>query len=286
MPELLLLLLTAGAILLLLLAASVVRDARRPRRRTMAYALARGWPTEPAERGWPCETWTLERPGATLAVWEIEGVHAHDPEAPVIIMLHGWGESKIDLLARAEPWRAEAARLVLYDLRGHGESTGASRLGDGEEEDLLELIDRLDAKRVRLVAHSMGATIALFAAARHETDERARRIERITATGIYRDVHTPIRGRLRIMRMPGRPITDLALLLLRVFFKIRRRDVATLAAPTVRVPVQLIHGEADAIVPIADAQAIFASLGSRAASELHTIPNAGHQDVFRNSAKG
>ena len=130
---------------------------------------------DPNELGLEFDEWTLEVPGAaTLPVWEIEGEKAprHGGAAPrrveialTAVFIHDWGESRIDVLARIEPWRTLCDRFVLYDLRGHGEATGGgSRLGHREDLDLLALLDRLGDSSIVLVGQSMGAGIAMFAA--------------------------------------------------------------------------------------------------------------------------
>lgn len=280
MPELILLFLVAGAIVFIGLAASFAWEALHPRRRTTAYAIARGLAADPEEIGWAHEAWTLDRPdGARLPVWEITG--AAGESAPVVIMLHGWGESKIDSLARARPWMTVASRVVVYDLRGHGEASGsASRLGDGEEDDLLALIDRLCAKRILLFGHSLGATIALFAAAKLAAElSRGVSVDAVVAVAPYRVVHTPIRNRLRMMHLPGRPVTDATMALLRLV-GVRQRDVVA-ATAKVNARVIVVHGTLDQISPIDDGRAIAHAATN---GELLTIDNADHFTILQDEA--
>lgn len=276
MPELVLLFLTAGAILLMGIAASYAYEVRNPRRRTMAYAMARGLAADPAEMKLTFESWVLDRPdGAQLPVWEITAGGGRD--APIIIMLHGWGESRIDSLARITPFIPFASRIIVYDLRGHGEAEGSrSRLGDQEEDDLLALIDRLGPHRVILFGHSLGATIAIFAAAKLALDvNQPERLIAVLATAPYRLVHTPIRGRLHLLHLPGRPVTDLTMLLLRLR-GVRQRDTA-LAARDVPVPVVIAHGSADTIAPRDDGRAIVAAAPK---GEIIVVDAADHLTVL------
>lgn len=284
MPELILLLLVAGAIVFIGLAASFAWEALHPRRRTTAYAIARGLAADPEEVGWSREAWTLDRPdGARLPVWEITG--AGGDGAPVVIMLHGWGESKIDSLARAQAWFGIASKVVLYDLRGHGEAEGSvSLLGDGEEDDLLALIERLRAPRLILFGHSLGATIALFAAAKLAEQATARgeesltKVEAVVAVAPYRVVHTPIRNRLRMLHLPGRPATDGTMAMLRLF-GVRQRDVV-MAAKRVESRVIVAHGARDQIAPIDDGRVIAEAAPN---GELHTINDADHFTILQSS---
>ncbi len=103
--------------------------------------------------------------GGRLAVWD-SGV------GPAIVMLHGLSfdhslfEPQVASLGRT--WR-----LYRYDLRGHGRSA-APHPDRSHLDDLLELLDHLGLERVRLVGLSLGANVALAAAALHP--ERVERV--------------------------------------------------------------------------------------------------------------
>ncbi|MHC5024616.1 MAG: alpha/beta fold hydrolase [Planctomycetota bacterium] len=289
------LLVAALAGLFVLLVAILVFEARRPPRHTAAYAVARGLPCDPGDVGLAFEAWSLDRPdGAGLPVWEIavgSQRSAISPESPqptadrrrpdlTALFVHGWGQSRIDMLTRLAPWDSLCGRVVLYDLRGHGEATGGpSRLGHDEEHDLLELIRRLGEGPVVLVGHSMGAVAALHAAAA-ESDVRDR-IVGIVAFGPYVDFHESLRGRLRRARYPTRPITDLALLWLRLV-GIRHRRVID---DTTRLgcPLLVVHGHEDPISPFTHAERL---VDAAADGALHAVPGGGHLDLHEVDGAG
>lgn len=205
-------LLGLGALLLVALplavgvaAAAIARDAVRPPRHTAGWAMARGVPADPGELGLEHESWTLDRPGAALPVWEIgRGGRA-------AVFVHGWGESRADVLSRIGDWTGLVDRLVLYDLRGHGDASAASRLGDGEDADLLALIDALGEAPVIVVGWGLGAVIAAQAARRGRD-----RIAGVVACAAYDDFGEWLRGRLREASLPARPLVGCALALLRL----------------------------------------------------------------------
>jgi 3-oxoadipate enol-lactonase len=98
----------------------------------------------------------LVRPDATVAYW----VSGPD-RAPVVVLLHG---ATLD----HDAWEAQVAglggryRVVVPDLRGHGESTleGAFRFDDAVD-DVAALLDEVDTGRpVALVGLSLGGNIA------------------------------------------------------------------------------------------------------------------------------
>ena len=115
---LLILLLIAAVLLVLLLTALLVREARRPPRHTAGYAVARGYPCDPGDLGMPYEEWVLDRPGGVrLPVWEIEVEGTEEETAGLAaVFIHGWGQSRIDMLARIAPWPEVCDRIVMCDL--------------------------------------------------------------------------------------------------------------------------------------------------------------------------
>ena len=269
-----------------ILSAIVAREAVRPPRHTAGYAVALGLPVDPNELGLEFDEWTLEVPGAaTLPVWEVRsgqesGVRGQQSAADsrqlslTAVFVHGWGESRIDVLARIEPWRTLCDRFVLYDLRGHGEATGGgSRLGHREDLDLLALLDRLGDSPIVLVGQSMGAVIAISAASQRRP--ASARIAGIVAYGPYRDFHSSLRGRLRTGGFPTRPLTDLAIFWLR-FAGTRPKGLRDEEVQRVRCPILMICGADDAIVSVSHGQRI---AEAAADGTLLVIPNAGHLDV-------
>jgi pimeloyl-ACP methyl ester carboxylesterase len=90
-------------------------------------------------------------------------------EGPDVVMVHGITGNLAVWHLQLVPALAERARVLTYDLRGHGRS-GAPPTGyslDDMAEDLLQLLDALGLERPVLVGHSYGADIALYLAANH-----------------------------------------------------------------------------------------------------------------------
>ncbi|MHC4770161.1 MAG: alpha/beta fold hydrolase [Planctomycetota bacterium] len=215
---------------LIILSAVIAHGAVRPPRHTAGYAAARGLPADPGDLGLEFDQWMLDRPdGATLPVWEIEC----GPPPFTAVLVHDWGASRIDMLGRLAPWDELCRRLVLYELRGHGDATGGpSRLGHREEQDLLSLLERLGAGPYLLVGHSMGAGIAIAAAVNAPP---AINVAGIVACGPRDDFRTSLQGRLQAAGIPARPLADLAMAWLWLT-GIRRVDVRR-AEAALRVPV-------------------------------------------------
>jgi pimeloyl-ACP methyl ester carboxylesterase len=113
--------------------------------------------------------------GAQLAVWDLEG---EGLDAPVVVLPHCWGCSHEVWLPVARRLREQGARVVLYDQRGHGESTrGTAPLAiETLAHDLAQVLEATDVHDVVLAGHSMGGmTIMSLATHRPEVlKERAK----------------------------------------------------------------------------------------------------------------
>jgi pimeloyl-ACP methyl ester carboxylesterase len=127
------------------------------------------------------------------------------------VFVHDWGESRLESLRRVEPWPDVATRLVLYDLRGHGESGGTSRLGRGDERDLLSLLDRLGEGPFVLVGRGLGARIAGAAATRAPRG----RVQALVLSLHDRPAGAPVLDRLHRLGCPA-ALAASALALLRL----------------------------------------------------------------------
>jgi pimeloyl-ACP methyl ester carboxylesterase len=265
--------LTCAALLALAIATRIARETTHPPRRTAAWAVAHDLPIDPADLDLPFRAWTHRcSDGALLPVWTID-LQADSPAFPelTVIILHGWGRSRIDSLSRLRPWRGLAGAAVLYDLRGHGECAAcASRLGDREDADLIEILAEACDGPFFLVGHSMGAGVALTLAA---SEKAPPSLVGVVAYGPYADVHVPMRNRLALKGWPSRPFTDLALLVLRAWGV--RPPRAAAWAGQVQRSVLIIQGRNDAVSPPEGAQRIAAQVGAR----LGWIDGGAHEDT-------
>ena len=61
-----------------------------------------------------------------LAGWYIPAGNGAGPTAPTVVIAHGWGSNKSNMLDRAAVVH-DAYNLLLLDLRNHGQSADAPR---------------------------------------------------------------------------------------------------------------------------------------------------------------
>jgi uncharacterized protein len=107
-----------------------------------------------------------------LAGWYIPAGSGLPPDGPTVVLVHGWGSSKSDLLDRAAMLHG-SHNLLLLDLRNHGQSGEApTTQGVREAGDLRAMLDWLETskgpERVAVLGVSMGGATALAEAARDE----------------------------------------------------------------------------------------------------------------------
>lgn len=313
-PGLFLLLLASLALFWLLLSIHTVWMLTHPPRRAYAWAVSRSVPGDPAELGLAFSEWTFRSRSRDLPVWDIR---AANPSGPLIIITHGWGDSRVVHLSRAAGLAPHASRIILWDLPGHGDAPGICELGSREHADLLTLLDHLNtpppARTPRatdpgsggagpvpltsarptphppliLYGSSLGAGISMAAAL-----QSAHPIAAVIAEAPYRIPPTPARNVLRLRALPFRTNLAPAMTFLGLSFgQGISWGVCTIThnpghsprfdraklARQLRCPLLVLHGECDPVSPPDDGRAIAASCPS---GRIAIIPAASHNNLW------
>jgi pimeloyl-ACP methyl ester carboxylesterase len=117
---------------------------------------------------------------------------------PSLLLLHGLGLNRT-IWQAAVDWMPRGYRVILPDIRGHGESPALEETARIESlaEDMLRLMDTLEVEKAVVAGHSMGGYIALAMAFQH--------IDRLAGLGLIASratADTPEKreGRLRMIR--------------------------------------------------------------------------------------
>lgn len=190
-----------------------------------------------------------------------------------LVYLHGIGDNRASGAGIVERFVARGFEVVVYDSRAHGESGGhACTYGFFEKRDLRRVIDRLEPGPVVLIGSSLGAAVALQAAAEDP------RIRAIVAVETFSDLRTVVADRA--------PFFLTHATLARVFAAAERHgnfDVDEVspvrAAANVTAPVLLVHGDADVHTPPAHSRRLLAAL--RGPKRLMIVPGAAHNGSVR-----
>ncbi len=249
--------------------AATAWEALHPPRRTVGWALARGFACDPAAMGLFARETSLTIRGSTIDTWQID----LRSEGVDVLLLHGYARSRIDSLRRVEPWLPLARSLTLLDLPGHGEARGAgTTLGTHEPALIAQLAEQLHLDRLILVGHSLGAVIAIRSALEPTLKPRVRGV---VAIAPYERLATPIGARLDSRGMPRAPLLRPSIALLRC---LGVREVPTSeSAAQLEVPLGILTGTQDPTSPVSDAMCIAARAPK---SIVRTIEGGCHDDLW------
>lgn len=260
-----------------------IRWLTHPPRRGVAWAISRSRPSTPDELAPPRtgEEWFIVNKTHNIHCWYITG---DAPSAPTLILTHGWGDSRITMLERVSHLAPHFSSILLWDLPGHGTSSGTCNLGTDEHKLLDTLIDALPhdpARTLVLYGYSLGAGISIHACDSWPTEFPPLRALILEAP--YRFPITPAANVMHSIAAPWRINLQLALTCIGLdlgygpsFARSPRFDRAALAAH-VKAPTLILHGTADTICPMQDSRDIAAAIPH---STLVPIENAGHTDLW------
>lgn len=271
------LILLAIVLLWLLAAAGLVYAIRHPRRKTFAVALGQGNPTDPTDLQLQADevTFTLTD-GTRSPGWIILGQNS---DGPTFVIVHGFGDSRYGSLRRTPLVLAQARKIVVFDLPGQGESQAKHGYGGLREPDdvlgILEQLEPEDARRIVLLGVSMGAGVAIAAAAKAQASVR-QNILGVIAESPYRHWDEPLHNMFRHRRYPRWPIIPLAGLWLSLTAEgFKQFDRVTHAAK-LDCPLLVLHGSEDELCPIDSARRI---ADAAPQGRFIEIPGGRHNDL-------
>jgi pimeloyl-ACP methyl ester carboxylesterase len=229
-----------------------------PHRLTYGVAVGRNMPTSPADLGMTdFEEVTISLPdGQRTPAWVIKG---QKPDGPLVVISHGWGHSRYGVLPWAKLYWPLASRVVLYDLRGQGESSASqTRLGTTEVKDLLEIVRQYHTPGIPVVlaGQSMGAGISIVAAA---SDDQPGRIVGVVGEGVYRLGMQPIEGYFKRKGWPLWPFWLFVAGHLSFWYTSARSFDRAAHAAKLKCPLLLFHAQGDIVCPVDAARQIAAA---------------------------
>lgn len=216
--------------------------------------------------------------GIALRYWFVPGVGAGP--RPAVVLLHGLGANRDAMLPRAAVLARHGLTSLVVELRAHGASGGTfTTLGVREPDDVSTAVGWLRARpdvasgRVALLGHSLGAVVALRAAAALPG------VRAVVAESAFPGV-AAIAPAVVAGLTGRRPFPSTAAVLWTMDWltgaavsRVRVDDVV----PTLQRPVLLVHGARDPIAPIEAARAL---TGSGGPVTLVVLPTAAHVDLL------
>jgi len=255
-------------------------------RRRAGYPTPRPPQQTPADLGMAHEEVAISTAdGLTLPGWFIPA--ASGQVGPGVALVHGWESARDRLLPIVQFLHAAGFHCLTVDVRGHGLNPAEQLpITAGEfGSDALAAWHALDARpevtRAAILGHSMGAIGAILAAAAEP------RITAVVATSAPADPWRLTRQTFRLARLPlPDPIAyPLAWLTTRVYVRPRGHEVGKISASDalrrIKVPVLLVHGSADTVVPVAHLRRLAAiSSATSHPAEILVIEGGQHSWLY------
>lgn len=230
----------------------------------------------PADQGWKYETVRIPTvAGKQLFAWWLPTAESDR----CIILLHGWGGNAELMLPMARPFLNAGMNVLLLDARNHGNSDGDTFSSLPRfAEDLEHAIDWLrqchadSARQLVLLGHSVGAGAVLL------TASRRRNIDAVISIAAFAHPEWMMKRYLGRFGLP-KPMVRFILGYVQWIIGHRFSEIAPLhTVCRIDCPILLVHGRADATVPVEDARAIMNS-SCEARLTLLEIDQADHDSV-------
>ncbi len=215
--------------------------------------------------------------GTPLAGWFVPG----QPGAPGVVLLHGFGRSRAELLPHAAYLNAAGYHVLLFDFRGRGQSGGSgTTMGAREPLDVrgavayLQSRPGVDAHRIAVQGVSLGASSGILAMAADPA------IAAIVAESPFTTLRETVdRAFEHFIDLPSFPFAPLT-----VFIVEQRvnadadaiRPIDAIATIGQR-PVFIIQDQADTEMPVRAGERLYAA--APGPKELWLVPDAGHADA-------
>jgi alpha-beta hydrolase superfamily lysophospholipase len=208
--------------------------------------------------------------GVTLRAWTCA---APSPARGTIVYLHGIADNRGSAAGVVQRFLPRGFNVIAYDSRAHGDSQGdACTYGFFEKQDLRRVVDTLASGPVVLIGTSLGAAVALQAAA----DDP--RITAVVAAETFSDLRTVATERAPAFLTQA--TIDRAFALAENQARFVVTDVHPQnAARRINVPVLLIHGAQDVETPPAHSERVYTALNGP--KRLILVPGAGHNGSLR-----
>lgn len=200
-----------------------------------------------------------------------------------VILAHGFRNTGEDMGKYAKFYYDRGFDVLLPDARGHGDSEG-DYIGYGWHERLdykdwiKYLIQQHDAEQIILQGNSMGAATVLMTSG----EQLPKQVKGIIADSSYSTVKKELAHQLKsIYGLPTFPLLDVTSVIAKIRAGYTLQEAS--AVDQVRknkVPLLLIHGDADDLVPTEMATELHEAASGE--NELWIVPDAGHTKAYDN----
>jgi pimeloyl-ACP methyl ester carboxylesterase len=191
---------------------------------------------------------------------------------PVIVVLHGWGGNSSLMLPLAPHIHDAGFHALFVDARNHGLSEADSfssmpRFAEDLEVAVAWAGDRDDVVSVGVIGHSVGAGALIFSASKGVAIDAAVSVSSFAHPGEMMHENMPF----------PKPVIRIILAAVQATIGYRFDDFAPRSrVMAVDIPLLLVHGDADDVVPITNLHELSEAHG---AAEVIIVPGGGHSDL-------
>ncbi len=201
-----------------------------------------------------------------------------DKNAPTVIFAHGWGRNAGRMVPYLKKFCCQGMNMLAFDARGHGNSDPDkySNLVKFAEDirasiDFVQNSGMVQNQDFYLVGLSIGGAGSIYAAG-HDF-----RIKKVVTVGAFAHPASVMKKQFKEHHIPYFPMIWIMFHYLRYF---QHFDINKVAPERhighAQASFLLIHGEADATVPVEEGRRLARAAGNKA--ELWIIPGRGHSD--------
>lgn len=209
--------------------------------------------------------------GGFLEVWRIE------PDLPsrgTVIFAHGWGRNRDRMVSRARIFGQRGFTTVIHSARDHGGSSPRRFMHAARFAEDIEAVLEWVNEPVALYGHSAGAAGAIIAAARNQE-----KIKLLFLEACYAHTEEALLSLYKwVNPWFGLLCGPMIIFWMNFFYGNKLESVSPARlAPSLKMPVMLVHGEKDRRFPLKFAQALKASF-LPGQVYLYVAEGAGHSD--------
>ena len=210
--------------------------------------------------------------GGSLEVWKIkpDGQRSRG----TVVLAHGWGRNRDRMVARARSFGRWGYTTVIHSARDHGKSSPRRFMNAMKFCEDIEAVLNWVEEPVVLYGHSAGAGGAIIAAGRNPA-----KIKLLFLEACYADTKEALLSLYRwVNPFFGIIFGPMILCWMNLFYGNKLATVSPeRLAPTLKMPVMLIHGENDRRFPLQFAWKLKNSFPSDRV-EFYIAPGVGHSD--------
>ncbi|HEX4051676.1 MAG TPA: alpha/beta fold hydrolase [Steroidobacteraceae bacterium] len=196
---------------------------------------------------------------------------------PTVLVVHGWISHAARLQEIILSLQAQGLRVLACDAPAHGRSSG--RQADLlRYREALAAVSRADGPIAGIVAHSFGAMAAVSWLAE---DGAAASVRAAVLVGLPRDMGYLLESFILAVDLRQPVVTRLRRLFRARYGRHPEEFSTRELAQSIRIPVLLVHGTDDDLVPLEHAQEIVAALS---AGQLHIATGLNHSAPLHDPA--